>query len=423
MKRIYFFLLFTFYFSLSHAQRSLDARKIIDTLTSATMDGRCYLNEGDLKAANFIRDEFSTVSLKPFYESYFQHFNFDVNTFPERITFAMNTDTLQTGVDFILNAWSGSAHGIYFVQNIDSSLVKSKGKQKKLLKKANAQTFLVFSKQDFRGKKYQWLIQSIHETQCFGYAGIIEVTNEKLTMDMSEEQMKFAHIIVRAEKVPQKLQSISIQLDAQLKTNYQTQNVIGYIEGSEKPDSFLVFTAHYDHLGQLGDGVYFPGANDNASGISMLIELAKYFSLPEHKPKYSILFIAFSGEEVGLLGSKYFTEHPLISLSRMKFLVNMDIVGTGDEGIKVVNGAILKDAFNKLVQLNDAHGYLKSVQSRGKAANSDHYFFFEKGVPAFFIYTLGGIGAYHDVFDKSATLPLTKYDDLLKLLIDFEESF
>ena len=222
-------------------------------------------------------------------------------------------------------------------------------------------------------------MQAIHETQCFGYAGIIEMTNEKLTMDMSQEQMKFAHLIIRAEKIPKKLETISVQIDAQLKENYITQNVVGYVKGKNFPDSFLVFTAHYDHLGQLGDGVYFPGANDNASGISMLIELAKYFSLPEHQPKYSILFIAFSGEEVGLLGSKYFTEHPLVPLSSMKFLVNMDIVGTGDDGIKVVNGAILKDEFNKLVELNDAHSYLKSVQPRGKAANSDHYFFFEKG--------------------------------------------
>ena len=92
----FYFLLFTFYFT--HAQVSIDARKIIDTLTSATMDGRGYLNNGDLKAANFIHDEFSSLSLTPFNENYFQHFNFDVNTFPERITVALNTSSQSSGL-------------------------------------------------------------------------------------------------------------------------------------------------------------------------------------------------------------------------------------------------------------------------------------------------------------------------------------
>ena len=201
--------------------------------------------------------------------------------------------------------------------------------------------------------------------------------------------------------------------------NYETQNVVGYIPGTEQPDSFMLFSAHYDHLGQMGDGTFFPGANDNASGITMLLTLAKYFN--SHPQKYSICFIAFSVEELGLLGSKFYTEHPLFPLSQIKFLVNMDIVGTGDEGIKVVNGAVLSTDFNKLVSLNDSLHLLKSVQPRGKAANSDHYFFFEKGVSSFFIYTLGGISAYHDVFDKAATLPLTEFDDLAKLLIAFAE--
>jgi Zn-dependent M28 family amino/carboxypeptidase len=208
-------------------------------------------------------------------------------------------------------------------------------------------------------------------------------------------------------------------LDEQFKEHYLTRNVSGYVKGTSQPDSFIVFTAHYDHLGQMGDGIFFPGANDNASGTSMVLNLANYFS--QHLQKYSVAFILFSGEESGLLGSGYFVEHPLFPLEKIKFLINLDIVGTGDEGIKVVNATAFPKQFDQLVKLNDEEHLLKVVSPRGAAANSDHYPFYEKGVPCFFIYTMGGIAAYHDVYDRAETLPLTEYEDLLKLLIGYSD--
>ena len=98
------------------------------------------------------------------------------------------------------------------------------------------------------------------------------------------------------------------------------------------------------------------------------------------------------------------------------------MVGTGDDGIKVVNGAVIPKEFNLLSGINDKMKYLPSVNKRGEAAISDHYFFYKKGVKSFFIYTLGGIGEYHNIYDKSKTLPLTKYNELFKLIIDFEKA-
>ena len=134
-----------------------------------------------------------------------------------------------------------------------------------------------------------------------------------------------------------------------------------------------------------------------------------------------MVFILFSGEEIGLFGSKYFTEHPLIPLKNISFLVNLDLEGTGIEGITVVNGSIYTKEFNLLKQINNKENLLSKVSSRGKAANSDHYFFSKNGVPSFFIYTLGGIKAYHDIYDISATLPMNKYSDLFTLLIKFNK--
>ncbi len=167
----------------------------------------------------------------------------------------------------------------------------------------------------------------------------------------------------------------------------------------------------------MGKNTYFPGANDNASGTAMLLYLAKYYTT--HKPKYNIVFMSFGAEEAGILGSKYYTEHPLFPLEKIKFLTNLDLAGTGDEGITVVNATLHKKEFKKLGKINLKKDYLEKVKLRGPAANSDHYWFTQKGVPAFFIYTLGGIKAYHDVFDKAETLPLTEFTDYSKLLIEF----
>ena len=199
-----------------------------------------------------------------------------------------------------------------------------------------------------------------------------------------------------------------------------TENVLGFIEGTDRKDEVIVITAHYDHLGGMGPNTYFPGANDNASGVAMLLDLAKHYA--KHPAKYSIAFIAFAAEEAGLLGSKYFTENPLIPLENIRFLWNLDLLGNGDAGATVVNATIHPKAFALLNNINHQQKYLTKITARGKAANSDHYFFSEKGVPAFFLYTQGGSSAYHDVDDMAKNLPLTAYENLFKLFIDFNKA-
>ena len=145
--------------------------------------------------------------------------------------------------------------------------------------------------------------------------------------------------------------------------------------------------------------------------------LARYFKL--HPQRYSIVFVLFCGEEAGLIGSRYFVDHSPIAISSIKFLVNLDLLGTGDEGITVVNATEFTDAFQCLKKINEEKKFLPQIKSRGKAANSDHYWFSELGVPCFFIYTLGGIKAYHDVYDVYHTLPLTRFSETQALLIEF----
>jgi len=180
----------------------------------------------------------------------------------------------------------------------------------------------------------------------------------------------------------------------------------------------VLITAHYDHLGRMGKKVFFPGAHDNASGTAMITDLARYFA--DNPPEISVLFIAFSAEETGLEGSYYYSENPVVPLENTLFSLNLDIIGSGSTGIKVVNGKVLPDYFNILKRINTQNNYVKKVGKRGEAANSDHYHLYRMGVSAFFIYTTGDeYTEYHTVNDKAEGLPLTAYDGLFRLVSDF----
>jgi len=211
-----------------------------------------------------------------------------------------------------------------------------------------------------------------------------------------------------------------VNFDNNFKEAYKTQNVLGMVKGSEEPDSIVVFTAHYDHLGCMGKGNIFRGANDNASGTAMVLTLAEYFAKPENKPKYTMAFLFFAAEESGLLGSEFFVKNPLFPLAQIKALVNLDMVGSGSDGITLVNGEKNSLITSVFQSLNTKNSYFPNIQIRGEACNSDHCLFDKVGVPAVFIYTRGDeCKEYHNLDDKPENLPLTKFKELKQLLIEF----
>ena len=383
------------------------------------MAGRGYTAEGAHHAADFIAGYFSSFHLENFHHTYRQTFTLDVNVFDGKMMLVAGTDTLKPGKDFIINCASSGGNGNLKIKNlplkIDSqSVIPS-------LPKNPAGKCWVVDESVIADKQLLQFSNALQGGRMLESSCLIELRNKIPAMDVEHSAFLPPWFVVRKDAWPADAKKISFVADEKVLKDYPADNLIGFVPGTAQPDSFIVFTAHYDHLGQMGTATYFPGANDNASGIAMILTLAKYFS--EHPQKYSVAFIAFAGEEAGLLGSQFFVKHPWIALQKIKFLTNLDIVGTGDEGIKVVNATEFKLPFDTLVSINNRKNYLKLVSPRGKAANSDHYFFSEAGVPAFFIYTMGGISAYHDVFDRPETLPLTEFEDLFHLLIDFTGSF
>lgn len=375
MKR--FVLIFILLFSFNcFAQDSTYTRKIVNVLTSKNFWGRGYTKNGMGKAADYLSAEYKRLGLITFNGDYKQHFSFPVNTYPGKMMVELNGKKLIPGKDFILNN-------------------ESKGL------KANSN------------------LEKIDSLNFQGSSNLQVVLKDKLTWSVATEVADYTIVQVNRKNFTEKPKNINVEIENKFVDNFDASNVCGYVKGTKYPDSILIITAHYDHLGGMGSDTYFPGANDNAAGVATLLSLAKYYA--SHPQYYSIGFICFAGEEAGLLGSKYFTEHPLIALNKIKFLINLDLVGTGESGMTVVNASIYPKAFAVLNKINNEHKFISKINSRGKAANSDHYFFTEKGVPAFFMYTQGGPAAYHDVFDKPETLPLTEYNDLFKLIIGFNK--
>lgn len=361
------------------AQDTVYARQIIRKLTSKEFLGRGYVNDGVNKAASFLCKEMKAIGLLPFGKSYVQTYTMSVNTFPAKMSVVLDGKELKPGIHYLIEPNAKTLKMGFQLFKLDS---------------------LTYGATDGRRP-----------------APVQVKLKKKLTYSVSTELSDNTTIELLQDSFPNELKNVDVIFDNKFIPKFKSKNIIGYIKGISQPDSFIVFTAHYDHLGAMGLNTYFPGANDNASGVSVVLNLMKYFK--KNPSKYSVAFILFSGEEAGLLGSKYFIEHPVFPIQKIKFLTNFDLLGTGDEGIMVVNATVFKEQFEKLSNINKEKNYVKQIKQRGKAANSDHYWFSEKGIPCFFIYTLGGISAYHDVYDIEKTLPLTDYVDVCMLLIEF----
>ncbi len=417
MKSVFIFLtIFLLSFQQSISQTEKEAREILNIICSEDFHGRGYAMGGAEKTAEFIEKRLKKSGLKKFNKTYFQKFKIHVNTFSGSNYLRLNNKNLIPGVDYLISASSDSVSGKFPLAIINADLINEPEKFKEFIRSDFSDKIILIDTFGLHRKSFNDAYRLITEKNILKAKGIIKITKGNLTYVPSKIRKTFPVIILKKISLPSNPKNVQIDIDSKYYPSYETQNIIGYIKG--KSDTSIVLSAHYDHIGTMGKDVYFPGANDNGSGVASLLILAKYFS-KQKKPKYNIVFMFFSSEELGLLGSHYYTQHPVFPLSKIKFLINLDMVGSGDKGIKVVNGSVFKDRFNQLVEINNKNNYLPAVKIRGKAANSDHYFFFEEGVPSFFIYTLGKYKEYHNIFDTPDKLPLSKFEGLMNLLIDF----
>lgn len=392
------------------------ARVLMDSLCSEHYDGRGYVNQGDVRSGDFITRELMNMGVEPFKErKYAQEYTLNVNTFPDSMLVVIDNDTLIPGEDYLVQSNSGSANGTWKLKEINPSNFETYLKQPAQLKSLKKEGYIpLFNFTDWKERKK---IQPVKEVaqKAMRFTPVVWIEKNEQMFSVGRSQENYPLISIDSADFEGGSEA-TLKIRNEYIPNYRSKNIIGYIPGKRKR-RYIVFSAHYDHLGRMGSDTYFPGANDNASGVAMLLSLAKYYR--EHRPKYSIVFCFFSGEEAGLVGSKYFVNHAYMKTKRIKFVLNVDIMGGASKGITLVNGTVHKKAFATFEKINAHQNYLERIKKRGPTANSDHYFFSQLGVPAFFIYSMGTVRNYHDVYDTAENTPLNRFNEVQNLLIDF----
>jgi Zn-dependent M28 family amino/carboxypeptidase len=205
-------------------------------------------------------------------------------------------------------------------------------------------------------------------------------------------------------------------------------NVLGYLEGSDLKDELVVISAHYDHMGIDANGEIFNGADDNASGTTGIIEIANAFSQSKkagNGPRRSLLFIAFTAEEKGLLGSKYYTQHPIFPLKNTVTNLNIDMIGRvtpeyknnpnyiyliGSDKLSSTLHQISEEVNSKYTKLHLDYKFNSPTDPERIYYRSDHYNFAKNGIPIIFYFD----GIHEDYHKVTDTIDKINFEQLIK---------
>lgn len=195
----------------------------------------------------------------------------------------------------------------------------------------------------------------------------------------------------------------------------ETCNVVALLPGSDPllKDEALVIGAHLDHVGRQSPEVYFPGANDNASGAAAVLRIAEAFREAGQAPRRSVVFVLFAGEESGLVGATHHARNPVFEPARTTAMFNLDCVACGDS-IRIGGGTSSPELWN-LARSLDAENSRRTVAATWAGGGADATPFFERGIPTLYWVTTNGYAHLHAVTDTPETLNLPLYQDLVKL--------
>lgn len=242
-------------------------------------------------------------------------------------------------------------------------------------------------------------------------------------------------VIKARKRVNKKGKACDVKLKTPLVVNMTKEakvlrgnNILGFLEGTDKKDEVVVISAHYDHLGMRGDDIY-NGADDNGSGTTTVLELAQAFKLAKdsgHGPRRSILFLLVTGEEKGLLGSEYYAENPVFALDNTVVDINVDMVGRVDEKyaknpeyIYVIGSDRLSTDLHEINEANNTkyagltldYTYNSEEDPNRYYFRSDHYNFAKNGIPAIFFFN----GVHDDYHMPSDTVDKINFDKMAKV--------
>ena len=400
------------------AQDMAHYKRVVKELSSAKYQGRGYAKGGANKAGKFLAKEYRKAGVD---EVILQPFTIDINTFPGKMEMWADGKKLTAGVDFSMREYSPGVHGEFPVYHVDTLNFDADRMFEDLARPEYANCLVCcefwFA---YRNKAAFSRLQKAGE--CTN-AGLIQTWTSpiKFYKAYGEKVIDKPIVWVTPEAI-EGVKSVKLDVDNKFLAGYELFNVIAKIEG-ESHDSCYVFTAHYDHLGNLGKKIFYAGANDNASGTAAIVTLAAYYA--EHRPKYDMYFLSFSGEDANLRGSEFFANNPIVPLEQIKYLFNIDMIGdnnpvqyceVSDEGMR---------AFPLFEQIITEKQYFEALNRGELAGNSDHYPFATRHVPCIFLENEEGdaFQYYHTIYDTFENAVFDSYEPVFRLVKDFIERY
>lgn len=484
MKRKLFVLLFAVSVITLNAQVNTNAditteelKGHVETLASEEFAGRKPGTDGDKKSADYINTQLKALNLTPLCDNGYQSFDVITSLSIGENQFKCEDFIGEVGKDYLPISFSGNnsvLSDVVFVgyglsvdeENIkwnDYANIDVKGKIVLIMRGAP-----VF---DSAGKfnNYSSLIKKAYTAKDKGAVAVLFVTGEmfdkedlfvpltyeqgqnsvgipviQITRNSAELILKYFDISLEAieanineVKAPNSFEvGIKVFVKSEvIKNKVATQNIVYLMKGEDPvlSDEYIVIGAHYDHLGMGGKGtgsrvpdtlaVHY-GADDNASGVAAIIEIIEKLKNSGVKLKRSIIIAAFSGEEMGLLGSKYFVNNPPVELNKIKLMFNLDMVGRLNEQTKGLSiGGVgtaenLKEDLEKFI----ANSGLNAKFSPEGYGPSDHASFYSKNIPVLFLFT-GIHDDYHTPRDNPSKINYEGEKSVCELVCKVVENF
>jgi hypothetical protein len=387
---------------------SNDLKGDVSFLASDLLQGRATPSPGLDVAGAFIASKFRAAGLDPagddgyFQTAHVQQVEADMSGFKVEISNGKETIALEPGDVGVRNTRPVDLAG---VEAVKSSAADRKGK------------VVLTTMSELRRSEGEF-----EELQKSGAAMIIVSGSHRHHLGpriLVDESENAPVVFVRSDRVSGFLKNgepakVTAHIAAPKQNPVVVRNVAGILHGSDPTlrDTYVLVTAHYDHLGVKADGPgdrIYHGANDNASGTASIMEIASALSRLPVKPRRSIVFIAFFGEEEGMLGSKWYDRHPAVPLAKTIGDINLEQMGrTDDRSGKQVNTATLNgfdfsdlpQAFAKAGELTGIKVYKDEKRSDSFFDRSDNQALADSGIPAHTMAVAYEFPDYHDVGDE-----------------------
>lgn len=459
-----------------------DVRYALTYLASDSLQGRETTEPGQKRAADFIVRRFKELGLKPLGDggTYLQHFLVDVHYISDSSFIEADGKYFQNNKDFYVMPFGAGSTMItapavfagYGFENdtysnykgIDASgkvvillngnppfadtsdiMVNSQLYKRTNAAKHGAVAVLIVAKGDefaktrqrfasMFGNKTMTLDNGIKETRTAAQIQMVyikaEVANSLLEAHGTSVEELSKRIDSSKLSASMELGSVTVRIDLVSEIR-QSENVVGMLEGTSIGNEYVVYSAHYDHLGMTPDGVIYHGADDNASGTSTVLGIAEAYSKSKIKPKRSIIFLTVSGEEKGLLGSEYFTSHPTVPIKDIVTDLNTDMDGRVDTSylnrdnnyVFVIGSKRLSNELDSLMIAADSQSVEIKLDYAFDSANdpnqfyyrSDHYNFAKKNIPVVFFFD-GNHPDYHKPTDTSDKINFPLLEERAKLI-------